>query len=85
MKKYRNCQSCGMPLRQDTGNGGTKFDGTKHHKYCSACYQNGLFTQPTLTVEEMQNLVKEHLKKMGYPGLLIKYFTRGIEKLERWS
>lgn len=85
MEKYKNCQSCGMPMKHDAKNGGTKLDGTKHQKYCSACYQNGLFTQPNITVEDMQNLVKENLKEMGYPRLLIKYFARGISKLERWN
>jgi hypothetical protein len=28
-KAYKNCQSCGMPLKKDSKGGGTNADGTK--------------------------------------------------------
>lgn len=84
-KKYKNCQSCGMPLKQDPQKGGTNSDGTKSEIYCSYCYQNGAFTQPDFTVEEMQQFCIEKMKEMKFPGFLAKFFTRGLPKLERWK
>jgi hypothetical protein len=32
---------------------GTEADGSRSEKYCAYCYQNGAFTQPDATLEEM--------------------------------
>ena len=85
MKTYKNCQSCGMPLKKDPYGGGTEKDGSKSNKYCSYCYENGEFTNPDMTVEEMKILVKGKLKEMGFPGFIAGMFTKGIPKLERWK
>jgi len=79
------CQSCGMPLSKDKDGGGTEKDGTKSKDYCSHCYQNGQFTQPDLTVQQMQELVKGKLKDMHFPGFLAGMFTKNIPQLKRWS
>jgi len=85
MTEYKNCQSCGMPLKKDEKGGGTNADGTKSKMYCSKCYQDGKFTTPDITVTQMQELVKGKLKEMGFPGFIAGFFTRGIPKLERWK
>ncbi|MCG3121341.1 MAG: hypothetical protein ALAOOOJD_04390 [bacterium] len=82
---YKNCQSCGMPLKRDEKLGGTNADGSKSMMYCSRCYENGKFTLPDFTVEQMQALVKEKLKEMGFPGFIAGVFTKSIPKLERWK
>ena len=84
-KSYKNCQSCGMPMKQDPNKGGINSDGTKSLKYCSYCYSNGKFTQPDFTVDEMKNFCKCKMKEMGFPGFLTGIFTSGIPKLERWK
>ena len=84
MKKYRNCQSCGMPLSKDPEKGGTNADGSKSIMYCSYCYKEGNFTQPEFTAKKMQQFCKEKMKEMGFPGFLAGFFTMGIPKLERW-
>lgn len=84
-KTYKNCQSCSMPLNKDPQHGGTNADGSRSTVYCSFCYENGRFTQPGITVEEMQAFVKGKLKEMGFPGFLAGMFTKGIPKLERWK
>lgn len=81
---YKNCQSCGMPLKKDENGGGTNADGTKSKMYCSKCYKGGKFISPNMTVEEMQLLVKGKLKEFGFPGFIAGFFTKGIPKLERW-
>jgi len=85
MSKNKYCQSCGMPMKKDPKGGGTNANGTKNFKYYSYCYENGAFTQPNMTVEEMQVLVKRQINKMGFPGFMAGFFTKNIPKLERWT
>jgi hypothetical protein len=82
---YKNCQSCGMPLKRDAQGGGTNADGSRSTLYCSHCYRQGKFTQPNLNMDEMKVLVKEKLKEMKIPGILSGIFTRNIPKLVRWK
>ncbi len=85
MNVYKNCQSCGMPLKKDTEGGGTEANGTKSLKYCSKCYTAGKFNNPEInTPQKMQAFVKDKLKSMGFPGFLAGFFTKGIPSLERW-
>ena len=85
MKPYKNCQSCGMPLSKDENGGGTEKDGTQSRMYCSHCYENGEFTLPNLTVNQMQQRVKEKIVEFGMPKFIAAFFTRNIPKLERWK
>jgi hypothetical protein len=49
------CQSCGMPLA-DEKLIATEKDGTLNHEYCLYCYQNGSFTEPNITMQEMADM-----------------------------
>ena len=82
---YKNCQSCGMPLKKSPNGGGTNADGTISKIYCAYCYEKGKFLQPSCTVTEMQTFVQNKMKEMGFPGFLAKFFTKRISKLERWK
>ena len=84
-KSYKNCQSCGMPLKKDEKRGGTNADGSKNIMYCSYCYQDGKFTWPDATVIQMKELVKGKLKEMGFPRFMAWFFTSNISRLERWK
>jgi hypothetical protein len=84
-RTFKNCQSCGMPLKRDEKGGGTNTDGTKSTMYCSHCFQAGRFTMPDLTVEQMKERVKGKLKEFGFPGFVAGFFTRRIPMLERWK
>lgn len=83
-KTYKNCQSCGMPLKRDEKGGGTNVNGSRSLMFCSKCYEQGKFTQPELTLGQMQTLVKGKLKEFGFPGIIAGLFTKNIPKLERW-
>ncbi len=83
--KYKNCQSCGMPLSKDEKGGGSEVNGNISLKYCSHCYENGEFTNPDITMPEMKSRVKDKMKEMGFPGFIAGFFTKGIPKLERWK
>lgn len=79
------CQSCGMPLAKDEGGGGSEMDGTKNPNYCSHCYAGGKFTEPDLTLEQMQAKVIDRMKQMHIPGFLAKPMTKDLPKLKRWT
>lgn len=83
---YKNCQSCGMPFKMDPAGGGTNADGSKSTIYCSYCYQNGAFTQPDITVEQMQEFCKGKIKESNFfVGLFAGLMVKQIPKLERWK
>ncbi len=82
---YRNCQSCGMPLKKDEKGGGTNADGSKSLMYCSHCFADGRFTLPDITADQMKDRVRGKLKEFGFPGFLTWVFTKNIPKLERWK
>lgn len=48
------CQSCGMPLVNDDQRG-TESDGSRSGLYCSYCYGSGSFSEPDLTMKEMED------------------------------
>lgn len=86
MQENKMCQSCGMPLKGDPQQGGTESDGSKSKLYCAYCYQQGKFTQPNLTVTQMQDFVKTKMKSMGFfMGLMAGLFSKNIPQLQRWK
>jgi hypothetical protein len=84
VETFKNCQSCGMPLKKDEMGGGTNADGSRSGKYCSHCYEAGRFKSPEMTAAQMQVLVKGKLREMGFPPPLPWLFARSVPKLERW-
>jgi len=84
-RSFKNCQSCGMPLKRDERGGGTNADGTVSRTFCSHCYRDGRFTMPDITIEQMQDLVRGKLREFGFPGFVAGFLTRRIPQLKRWS
>lgn len=83
---YKNCQSCGMPLKKSPNCGGTNADGTMSKLYCAHCYDKGQFRQPDMTVTQMQEFVKNKMQEMPfYLRMFTKMFVKGIPKLKRWA
>jgi len=74
-----------MPLKKSPNGGGTNADGSISTMYCAYCYENGKFTQPDWTAEQMQAFIKEKMKEMGMPGFLASLMSKGTPKLERWK
>lgn len=79
------CQSCGMPMVKDPGHGGTEADGSKSAIYCSHCYQKGVFTEPNLTVDQMEEKVLGIMAGMHIPRFIGRRFTREMPSLQRWK
>jgi len=85
MSKNKNCQSCGMPLSRDPQGGGSEADGKKSLLYCSYCYQQGGFTEPKITCDQMIEKVRAVLKQMKVPRWMHWFFVRRIHRLDRWN
>lgn len=83
---YKQCQSCGMPMKMDKKGGGTEKNDKISTMYCSSCYENGKFKKPNMTVKEMQKLVDKVLKKeMGRRRIFRRLAIRQIPGLQRWK
>jgi hypothetical protein len=74
-----------MPLSKDEKGGSTEAHGAKSAMYCSHCYQQGKFTLPNITVDQMIGLGKGKMKEMHIPGFLAYFMTKNIPKLKRWA
>ncbi|UGV41601.1 zinc ribbon domain-containing protein [Methanococcoides orientis] len=80
------CQSCGMPLEKDE-DFGTNADGSKSEEYCNYCYQNGDFTQPNITLEEMIEQCSKAIDENRIMSLeeAKKLSQQNLPKLKRWK
>lgn len=85
LKKFNNCQSCGMPLSKDEKTTGTEIDGSLSEMYCSHCYENGKFTSPNITLIEMREIVSNKMLEMHLPKFVARFLTRNISTLKRWK
>jgi hypothetical protein len=74
-----------MPMSFDAQGGGTLADGSRTAEYCSHCYQNGGFTQPDLTMQDMLARVGGKLDEMNVPAPVKAAALADIPKLSRWA
>jgi len=80
------CQSCAMPLEKAEFFG-TNADGTKSALYCTYCYQNGKFTEPTITMNQM---IEKCVTIMTQQKIMTEdqakpFMTKTIPMLNRWK
>ena len=87
MDEKQRCQSCGMPLSTAIANFGTDDAGSPVSEYCMFCYQDGAFTNPNQTVEEMiASSVKNMTGDLGMPLEQAKQLANTvIPTLNRWQ
>ena len=87
MDDKARCQSCGMPIEASFNNLGTEADGTPASEYCMFCYQNGGFTHPTQTVDEMvQSSIDFMTAEFKMPLDQASQMSNDvIRKLTRWN
>ena len=81
--KTNFCQSCSMPL-EHKNDLGTNADGSLNYEYCKYCYQDGQFTDPELTMEEMIELTVRIMEEKRMPSDLIEQTKEYIPMLKRW-
>lgn len=80
------CQSCGMPLGTPE-DFGTDAHGFRINDYCRFCFQDGAFTEPEITMEEM---IDKCVGIMAEKGIMPEGEARSlmvgvIPKLKRWQ
>lgn len=87
MEQKVRCQSCGMPLSEEFGNLGTNADDSNTWEYCSFCFQNGAFTNPNQTLEEMiQSSIENMTSDLGMPLEQASQLANSfIPTLKRWQ
>ena len=83
----KQCQSCGMPLRTEQAGDcrGTEADGTRSEKWCSLCYRDGRFIDPTCTLPDMLKIVDNALKEQGSNRAMRWMAAKQLPTLERWK
>jgi len=74
-----------MPLQKQS-DFGTNVDGSPNYEYCTYCFQNGAFTDPTLSMEEMIEkvaglMITMHIMPEDQAKALTTTF---IPTLKRW-
>lgn len=80
-----NCQSCGMPLRNEE-DFGTNADGNKSNEYCFHCFQNGKFLDEGITLQEkIDKNVKFAIQLGMSEDEARKMASIVLPKLKRWK
>ncbi|MFZ5933085.1 MAG: zinc ribbon domain-containing protein [Patescibacteria group bacterium] len=77
------CQSCAMPM-QKPEDFGVNADGSQNNEYCRYCFQNGKFTEPDITLEQMIEKCAGIMKQMQMPEGQIEQTKKYIPMLKRW-
>jgi hypothetical protein len=87
MDEKQRCQSCGMPIDESLANFGTEGDGSSSDQFCTFCYQNGEFTNPHQTVDEMvASSVDFMTANLGFSAAEATELSNNvIRKLRRWQ
>lgn len=78
------CQSCSMPL-DGPELWGTEKDGSKNREYCKFCYQDGAFTNPGLTLEEMKTRMISRMDADELPPDILEAAINRLPHLKRWQ
>ena len=64
---------------------GTEADGSKSEKWCQLCYENGAFIGGDCTLEQMEVIVDDALKKQGRGRIMRWLAKKQLPRLERWK
>lgn len=76
-----------MPLSAEFDGFGTEADSSKSAEFCKFCYQNGSFTKPTQTVDEMvQSSIDFMVAEFKMPvEQATQMSNEYIRRLKRWN
>jgi hypothetical protein len=78
------CQSCTMPI-DDVSDRGTEKDGSKSDEFCKYCYQHGTYTDPAMSLQKMEEIVKNRMQKMHLPKDILQRSLGMLLHLKRWQ
>ncbi|RYF99863.1 MAG: hypothetical protein EOO02_16085 [Chitinophagaceae bacterium] len=82
MKHEQFCQSCSVPLSENLL--GTEIDGSNSKEYCKFCYQDGNFTHPHYSLEEMIAHLQNQMDNDCIPEDIIEAAVARLRHLKRW-
>ncbi len=76
-----------MPISAEFGNYGSGAEGFSVSEYCMFCYQNGVYTKPDQTVEEMvESSIDFMTANLGFTRDHASTLSNEvIPKLKRWK
>lgn len=79
------CQSCGMPMEKPE-DFGTGAQGFRINDYCRYCFQDGAFTEPSITMRQMIDkcvgiMAERGIMPESQAGALM---NDAIPNLKRW-
>ncbi len=80
----KSCQSCGQ-IFDSIVIPGSDINGNKNYHFCQECYCNGVFSNPTMTLAQMESKIKSELLLNRQSEKLIKKATNKLRKLDRWK
>ena len=83
-KKHERCQSCGILFINDPNHWDIMKDEQANRRYCSHCYRDGNFTEPSISLLDMKEKVKQRCKELGIPPLVTYIYLLRLKELERW-
>ena len=79
------CQSCGMPMKENSDFGTNKED-TPNHEYCRYCIKDGEFTSDMSMEDFIEKQVKIATTQMNIPEEKAREFAeKKIPALSRWK
>jgi hypothetical protein len=84
MEPQKFCQSCTLPM-DNMEDRGTEKDGSKSDMYCKYCYQNGVFTETDMTLDQMMDIAETEMKKQNLPESIIQQSMNMLPLLKRWQ
>jgi len=84
MSPQKFCQSCTLPMDNPQDHG-TEKDGARSEMYCKYCYQNGAFTKPDMTLDQMMKIAETGMKKQNLPAGIIQQSMNMLPRLKRWN
>ena len=79
------CQSCGMPMRRAT-DFGVGADGLRVNDYCHFCFDDGKFTEPEITPQQMEEKCASFMMRQTFtPEMEARTLMHDvIPRLKRW-
>lgn len=80
----QHCQSCCMPLSEELC--GTNADGSPNNDYCKYCYENGSFTVPDVTMNQMIEICVPYMVQQGMSEVDARQILEQfMPTLKRWK
>ena len=84
MEPLKFCQSCTLPI-DNVDDRGAEENGLKSDLYCKYCYQNGVFTESDMTLDQMMDIAETEMKKQNLPESVIQRSMNMLPLLKRWQ